>query len=495
MKYIPFILIAFILSATNITKAVTLNKEINDVKTVKLEKANKSLNLVSDSIAPDSSEMSSLNSVDFAKKFGRGWNIGNSLEATGGETSWGNPKITQTLIDSVKAAGFNSVRIPVAWSKFTDTSTYKIDSTWMARIEQVVNYVLKDSMYAIINEHWDGGWMQPTYARQAYVNKRFSIMWHQIAVHFRDYNDHLLFAGTNEVMVNGDYSTPTKEYYTVQNGFNQIFVNTVRSTGGRNVYRYLLAQGFNTNIGYTVSYFTIPKDVITNRLIVEVHYYDPYDFTINSGSSIIEWGNKSPDASKVETWANESYADGQFQLMETNFINKKYAVIVGEYGAQARLNLGSNALDSIHTIYRRYYMKYITHSIVGHGLIPFYWDSGSTGDNAMGLFNRSTGSQAYPDIIDAIIDTSNVKSPVNINTTNAGILKIYPNPTNGIINIEVKGQHINYTQLYDSVGNIIQNLNLKNGANSFNIDYLKPGVYLVYISTSEGYMVHKIIKD
>jgi endoglucanase len=107
-----------------------------------------------------------------------------------------------------------------------------IDASWLDRVEEVVNYVLSDGMYVIINEHWDNGWIQPTYAQQEYVNNRLAAMWQQIAVRFRDYDDHLLFAGTNEVMVTNDYGTPIKEYYTVQNSYNQTFVNTVRSTGG-----------------------------------------------------------------------------------------------------------------------------------------------------------------------------------------------------------------------------------------------------------------------
>lgn len=205
----------------------------------------KRLDAPADSIAPDTSGMSNLTSVELSQKMVPGWNVGNSLDASPYEYSWGNPLIAQQLMDSVKAAGFHSVRIPIAWSShFTDTSTYAIDTTWMARVEQVVNYVLKDSMYAIINEHWDGGWQQPTYADSAYVSHRLSIMWKQIAIHFRNYDDHLLFAGMNEVAVTNDYGLPTPERATVENSFCQTFVNTVRSTGGRNVYRYLVVQGY-----------------------------------------------------------------------------------------------------------------------------------------------------------------------------------------------------------------------------------------------------------
>ena len=131
-----------------------------------------------DSIAPDQTGMRNLSSVELAKEMIPGWNVGNSLDAIGSETAWGNPKIAQRLIDSIKAAGFNAVRIPVAWSNHIDTISFTIDPTLMARVEEVVNYVLNDNMYAIINIHWDGGWMQPTYARQDYVDNRLAAMWH-----------------------------------------------------------------------------------------------------------------------------------------------------------------------------------------------------------------------------------------------------------------------------------------------------------------------------
>lgn len=447
----------------------------------------------SDSIAPDSTGMSSLSAVDFARKFGRGWNLGNTLEAIGGETAWGNPKATQKLIDSVKAAGFNSIRIPVAWSRFTDASTFTIDPAWMARVEEVVNYALKDSMYVIMNEHWDGGWLQPTYALQENGNKRLAAIWQQIAVHFRDYNDHLLFAGTNEVMVDGNYGEPSKEYYTVQNGFNQLFVNTVRSTGGKNVYRYLVVQGFNTNIDYTDSYFTLPQDSVKNRLVVEVHYYDPYNFTINSNSTLYVWGK---DALGSESWANESHADAQFNKMKTKFINNNIPVIVGEYAAMARLNLGTDK-NAIHAKYRLYYMQYITRSIVGHGLIPFFWDSGFTGNNASGIFDRSKGSQAYPDIIKAIIDTSNVQSPPVKSSihNNSEALKMYPNPVKASINIEFTNKFVGIAKLYNSRGQVIKVLNVENGINTYDVSDLKSGPYFIQIPTSGGFIAQKFLKN
>lgn len=421
----PFLSVLISILLVSIAQPGTIKRNGYQNQSGEITQVNKYSGILADSIPPDQSGMRDLSSVELAEEMVPGWNIGNSLEAIGGETAWGNPKITQRLIDSIKAAGYHAIRIPVAWSNFMDTSihTFKIDSALMARVEEVVNYVLNDSLYAIINEHWDGGWMQPTTAQQAYVNNRLALMWKQIAIHFRDYDDHLIFAGMNEVMVNGDYGTPKSSYYAAHNSYIQTFVTAVRSTGGRNVYRHLAVQGFNTNIGYTISGFIIPTDVTPSRLMVEVHYYDPYNFTINTGTGYTtQWGNNA--TIKTDTWANESYADGQFQSMKTKFIDKGYAVILGEYGVVARLNLGSPEFNASFAGYRRYYMQYITRSIERHGLVPFYWDNGGTGNNGMGVFNRSTGAQVYPDIIKAVVDTNDI----NDTGTGLGMLDLYSNP-------------------------------------------------------------------
>lgn len=352
-----------------------------------------------DSIKPNHVGIRDITSFELSKEMVPGWNLGNSLEAIGGETKWGNPLVTQRLIDSIKAAGFKSVRIPVAWSQFSDETSFTIKTEWMDRVEEVVNYVLGIGLYAVVNMHWDGGWMQPTYAKQQYVNDRMSAMWKQIAVRFRNYDDHLIFAGTNEVMVEGNYNAPSKEYAAVQNGFNQVFVSTVRATGGKNTYRYLAVQGFNTNIDYTISSFIMPTDIANDkRLLVEVHYYDPYNFTINEKSAISQWGKNATDASKTETWANETYVDKQFGKMKTNFVDKGYGVLVGEYGTIAKLSLEDNAK------FRVDYTLYVTQSMVKNSLVPMYWDNGATGNNGMGLFNRNTGEKAYPQLVKAIMD-------------------------------------------------------------------------------------------
>lgn len=338
-----------------------------------------------------------LTAVQLTQKMGVGWNLGNSLDAIGGETAWGNPVVTEKLIKSVKAAGFNTIRIPVAWSQFSDADNFVIKAAWLKRVEKVVKYALDADMYVVLNLHWDGGWMQPTYAKQVYVNKRLAIMWTQIATHFQDYNDHLLFAGTNEIMVDGDYGTPTVEYYTVQNSFNQTFVDTVRATSGKNATRFLVVQGFNTNIDHTVNFAKIPTDSAKNKLLMEVHYYDPYNFTLNGKSAVSQWGKNATDASKTETWANETFVDAQFQKMKTHFVDKGVGVILGEFGAMSKTNIEG------HEAYRTYWDEYIAKSAIDHQLVPVYWDNGGTNNGAMGIFDRKSGAQAYPNIIQALV--------------------------------------------------------------------------------------------
>ena len=338
-----------------------------------------------------------------AKKMTLGWNLGNSLEASGGETAWGNPKTTKALIDAVKVAGFNAVRIPCAWNSYIeDQTTYKIKVSWLARVKEVVDYCVDNNMYAILNIHWDGGWLEenPTYAKQVTVNAEQKALWEQIANYFKDYDEHLLFAGTNEVHVG--YGTPTTENITVQLSYNQTFVNAVRSTGGNNAYRNLIVQAYNTNIDLAVSSLKMATDNIANRLMAEVHYYDPWDFCGDAAGTIYFWGADYKQYGSVSTWGQESYVDQQFAKMKTNFVNKGIPVILGEYGAIRRLSLTGDALTH-HLDSRAFYLKYVTQQAKNYGLVPFYWDNGGLGDKSFGIFNRSTGAVADDKAYNALI--------------------------------------------------------------------------------------------
>lgn len=355
--------------------------------------------------------MRNLSSLELSTMMGLGWNLGNSLEAitvnngnfSGGETSWGNPIVTKQLIDSVKAAGFQSVRIPVSWShKLTDHFSYQISEAWLERVAEVVDMVLHNEMYAIINIHWDGGWMNhPDQTHQAEINEKIEALWTQIATYFVDYSDHLLFAGTNEVHVENNYGAPGIINAQVQNSFNQTFLTAVRNTGGRNALRHLVVQGYNTNIDHTIKHFVLPDDPAEKRLMVEVHFYDPYDFALQeSGAFKTLWG-KPFAGGNVSSWGQENWVDDAFGRMKTQFVNQGIPVILGEYGAILRTSLSVG--QEMHVEARNYYLEYVTRVAVENGMVPFYWDNGHTGNNGFGLFKRSNGQQVYPESIRAIM--------------------------------------------------------------------------------------------
>jgi endoglucanase len=350
--------------------------------------------------------MRNMSSMQLSAQMSPGWNLGNSLEASGAaytwgstnfnEAAWGNARATQTLFNAVKGAGFKSVRIPVSWKQYADAND-NISPQWMERVTEVVNYAHNAGLVAMINIHWDGGWMQPTYAQQATANARLTKFWTQIANNFKNHDDTLLFAGTNEVMVDGNYNPPTTEYCEVQKGFNQAFISAVRGSGGNNANRHLVVQAFNTNIDHAnTCNATMPGDWVANRLMMEVHYYDPFDFTLDANSSAWKWGQ----AANPSGWANEAYTDGQFQKMKTGFIDKGVPVLLGEYGAILRTEY-----DPAGT-YRKLWDQYITRAAFTRGVVPIYWDNGYPANHQMGLFDRATGAQAYPDVISAIVNAA-----------------------------------------------------------------------------------------
>jgi len=152
-------------------------------------------------------------------------------------------------------------------------------------------------------------------------------------------------------------------------------------------------QGYFTNIDVTVASNTVPTDTVAHRLMMEVHYYDPYNFALNGDSKVWQWGSIATDASATETWANEPWADAQFQKMKARFVDKGVGVIVGEYGAYVKPNYPGMAT------YRRYWAQYVTRSIVKHGLVPMWWDTGE-------LIDRNTGAQKLPELVRTIVEAA-----------------------------------------------------------------------------------------
>lgn len=350
-------------------------------------------------------------SVKFSQNLMPGWNLGNQLEANSGgtpsETAWGNPVITEKLIKQVKAQGFKSIRIPVSYlSKIGAGPNYTIDSKWLDRVQEVVDMCIDNGLYAIINIHGDGyysikgGWLLcgESASEQKTIKAKYKKVWEQIAKRFKNYDEHLVFESMNEEF-DGTYNTPNREYYDNINAYNRIFVDTVRKAGGKNNSRYLLVPGWNTDINYTAGDygFKIPNDS-TGRLMISVHYYDPWKFCGGEEApGIFRWG----DSIKGQAIRNsgEKHTDAKFDQLYDAFISKGYGVIIGEYGA-----IDKTYKDSRSTAYRAYFAEYVNYAAHKRNIVTVYWDNGYNGDNGFGIFDRKKCTVTQPEIIKGIIN-------------------------------------------------------------------------------------------
>lgn len=356
---------------------------------------------------------------------GMGWNLGNQLEASSNkvpnETTWGNPTITEDLIKAVKAQGFNTIRIPVSYlSKIGEAPDYTIDSAWLDRVQEVVDYVVGNDMYAVMNIHGDGyytvdgGWLLCVDDNQDEIKAKYEAVWKQIADRFKDYDEHLIFESMNEEFDN-TYGRPNKDGYANINEYNRIFVDTVRGTGSNNTKRWLLLPGWNTNIEYTAGNygFVIPEDKLCEsdgkRIMISVHYYDPYNFTLdeNSSSAKTQWGKYATE--NFDNWGQEDHVDSQMQMLHDTFVAEGYPVIIGEMGVQDKTHLSESFNE-----YRRYWLEYVVKSAKANGCIPVYWDNGWNGKNGFGLFDRTSCTVTQQSLIDAMIRAINSDSDYEI---------------------------------------------------------------------------------
>jgi len=384
---------------TNITRTGLIVYTSEDLKdTVKVVQTGKDL-----SIPPDATGMSST-ATELAKNIKIGLNIGNTMEATGGEIGWGNPLITNDLIKAIKQNGFNAIRLPVAWNQYADQTTSIIKSSWLARVKQVVQYCVDNNMYVIVNIHWDGGWLEKncTEAKKVENNAKQKAYWEQIAVTLRDYDEHVIFASANEP----DVADATQ--MSVLLSYHQTFIDAVRSTGGKNAYRVVIVQGPSTDIEKTNKLMTtLPTDKVANRMMAEVHYYTPWNFCgmekdESYGKMFYYWGagnHSTTDTSHNPTWGEEATVDANFALMKKQFVDKGIPVIIGEFGATARTNLTGDALK-LHLASRAYYFKYVTKQAIANGFLPFFWDTG-------GLINRNNYTVADQQALDGLIQGAN----------------------------------------------------------------------------------------
>jgi aryl-phospho-beta-D-glucosidase BglC (GH1 family) len=352
-----------------------------------------------DSIAPDATGMSS-DAKTLAAKITIGLNIGNTLEAIGGETAWGNPMITSSFVQFVKQSGFNAIRLPCSWNQYADQTTAKISDTWLARVKQVVQYCVDNNLYVVLNIHWDGGWLENncTTAKKDSVNAKQKAFWEQIATTMRGFDEHVIFASANEP--NAADSTQMG----VLMSYHQTFIDAVRSTGGKNAYRVLVVQGPNTDIETTNKLMTtLPTDKIANKLIAEVHFYTPWNFcgmTADEswGNQFYYWGagnHSTTDLAHNPTWGEEPEVDRLFLLMKNQFVAKNIPVIIGEFGAIIRTNLTGSALQ-LHLASRAYFFNYIKKQAIANGLLPFFWDTG-------GLLDRKNNTVLDQQTLDALL--------------------------------------------------------------------------------------------
>ena len=349
-----------------------------------------------------------------------GINLGNTLEATtswtgaalwnnkaglASETGWQGTRTSQAVIDYMASLGFRSVRIPCAWAfgHITNASTCEIDAQWMARVKEIVDYCIGRGLYVVLNDHWDGGWIEEhiadTDANTIAGNKaRLTKLWTQIATEFRDYDEHLLLAGLNEPNAGDQAATNNLVEY------NQTFVDAVRATGGNNERRVLVVQGPSTNIDNTCNFMAgkMPTDVVDGRLAVEVHYYNPWQFwgmekDESWGKVFYYWGNGNHHSGSQHnaTWGEESEMRSQLMKMKTNFVDKGYPVVIGEFGANWR-NLAGQSGESQEkhdaSIRAHYRELYSLCKELG-GMVAMAWDINSPNQNGtrgtMTLIDRS----------------------------------------------------------------------------------------------------------
>ncbi|GKQ36242.1 cellulase [Streptomyces sp. A012304] len=359
-----------------------------------------------------------LNASQIVADMGAGWNLGNQLEANSNgypsETAWGQPAITQALIDKVKSAGFKTIRIPVSYlGHIGPGPDYRINAAWLNRIQEVVNYAYNRGLYVLINMHGDGyktiygSWLICDSSNQTAIRAKYQKVWQQIATRFQNYDQRLILESMNENF-DGQWGRPTQPCYSNINSYNQIFVDTVRRTGGNNASRWLLVPGWNTNIDYTAGNygFVLPTDQYRSpsipsneqRIMISVHYYDPWDFAGAESGTITQWGRAATNPSRTSTWGQEGHLDAQMKKMYDKFVVRGYPVVVGEYGA-----IDKSSFDASNPRYRADYVRAVVSTAKKYGAATIYWDNGATGRYGFGLINRRTLAVSHQGVINAIM--------------------------------------------------------------------------------------------
>ncbi len=329
--------------------------------------------------AEKKTDMRNITTMELVRDMGIGINLGNTMESCGDwiakwgdgsvksyETAWGSPVVTKKMIQGYANEGFGVLRIPVAWSNLMGKN-YTINKDYMARVQQIVDWTLEADMYAIINIHYDGGWVNTFPENKKECMKRFTRFWEQISDNFKDYGDKLMFESQNEefgwssMYDQWDSSKKDKKgSFALVNEINQKFVDIVRKSGGNNPKRHLLISGYNTDIDKTCDpLFKMPSDP-ANRCAVSVHYYSPVNFAILEEDA--DWGKAE------STWGTASdYKELEKQLdkMKTKFIDNGVPVIIGEYGCPTKNKEKESVVKFISSVCKEAYERQ---------LCPVLWD-------------------------------------------------------------------------------------------------------------------------
>ncbi|UUF12501.1 MULTISPECIES: cellulase family glycosylhydrolase [Flavobacterium] len=358
--------------------------------------------------APDETGMSSTALQLAAKmRMGMGINIGNTMESPK-EAEWVSSKITESYVKFLKQTGFNAVRLPTGWvwSHLSDPDKMKIDPAWLSRVHEVVKWCVDNDMYVILNAHGDDGWLEKSVNKemQETINAKQKAIWEQIATSMRDFDEHLIFAGTNEPAVDN------AEQMAILNTYHETFIKAVRATGGKNSYRVLVVQGPSTDIIKTSNLMTtLPNDVVPNRLMLEVHFYGPWHF------NLLKDGEYNPDTKASYYWGAGNHStiepernapDGEEDELSIEigkikkFVDAGIPVILGEYGTWRRTaDLGRAVpLDTeMHNRSVEAWATFVTKTAKANGMLPFWWEIGFNLDRA----NNSIKDQALINAIKA----------------------------------------------------------------------------------------------
>lgn len=348
-------------------------------------------------------EIKDISSLELVKDMKIGWSLGNTLDGGGKsskgsspetiERAWGNPVTTKEMIDEIKNAGFNVLRIPTTWDWSTgDAPDYKISDEWLARVKEVVDYGMANDMYVILNIHHET-WHYPTEDNYEAASDRLKKVWTQIGNYFENYDEHLIFEGLNEPRVIGsdeEWAGGSDATREVVNKLDADFVSTIRSLGGNNKLRHLMIPGYAASSSeVALKALKIPEN--DDKLIVSVHAYIPYNFALSDSKQANKWiACKGGFTTDIDNLAD---------LLKTLFIDKGQAVIIGEFGARSKDN----------EKYRAEWAKYYVTRMNTIGVPCVWWDNGAfTGSGELfGLFDRRTLEWRFPLVKDALISAAN----------------------------------------------------------------------------------------